>query len=309
MHKSTSTVADWDLYRYFLAVLECGSLSAAARRLVTTQPTVSRQIARLESVLGASLFTRSPDGLIPTDAALRLQEPAQVMANAVAAIQRSVQDDGAGGSLRITVPEVIGVEVLTPLLAEFQAAHPGQRLELSIAEHNEDLLRREADLAVRMQRPQQDALLVRGLGRSRVSLHAHRSYLARYGMPETREALATHRLIGYDRHERLHAHWQAQGFPLPIEALAFRSDCAMARLAALRAGLGIGLCHVQLAARETDLVPLAPELFGFDLEMWLAMHEDQRQRIGLRRLFDFLAERLPRCMALESGVARADDVG
>jgi DNA-binding transcriptional LysR family regulator len=298
MHKSTSTAADWDLYRYFLAVFECGSLSAAARRLVTTQPTVSRQIARLETMLGANLFTRSPDGLTPTDAALRLYESAQIMANAVAAIQRSVQDDGDGGSLRITAPEVIGVEVLTPLLAEFRATYPGQRLELSIAEHNEDLLRREADLAVRMQRPEQEALLVRGLGRSLVSLHAHRSYLERYGIPETREALAAHSLIGYDRHERLHAHWQAQGFPLPIDALAFRSDCAMARLAALRAGMGIGLCHARLAAHEVDLVALDPKLFSFELEIWLAMHEDQRQRIGLRRLFDFLAVRLQQRMAI-----------
>ncbi|WJN61712.1 LysR family transcriptional regulator [Pseudomonas sp. SO81] len=298
MHKSTSSVADWDLYRYFLAVIECGSLSAAARRLVTTQPTVSRQIARLENALDTKLFTRSPDGLIPTDAARRLYEPALVMANAAAAIQRSAQDDGIGGTLRITVPEVIGVEVLTPLLAEFQAAYPGQHLELSVAEHNEDLLRREADLAVRMQRPEQDALLVRKLGRSLVSLHAHRSYFERRGMPESREALATHSLIGYDRHERLHAHWQTQGFPQPIDALAFRSDCAMARLAALRAGMGIGLCHAHLAAHEADLVALDPKLFSFELEIWLAMHEDQRQRIGLRRLFDFLADRLPQRMKI-----------
>ncbi|MFG0381648.1 LysR family transcriptional regulator [Pseudomonas sp. zbq_18] len=296
MHKSTSSAADWDLYRYFLAVIECGSLSAAARRLVTTQPTVSRQIARLEIALDAKLFTRSPDGLIPTDAARRLYEPALAMANAAAAIQRSAQDDGEGGTLRITVPEVIGVEVLTPLLAEFQAAYPAQRLELSIAEHNEDLLRREADLAVRMQRPEQDALLVRRLGRSLVSLHGHRSYFERRGMPESREELAAHSVIGYDRHERLHAHWQAQGFPLPIDALAFRSDCAMARLAALRAGMGIGLCHARMAVHEVDLVALDPNLFSFELEIWLAMHEDQRQRIGLRQLFDFLVDRLPQRM-------------
>lgn len=293
MHKSTDTPTDWDLYRYFLAVQECGSLSAAARRLLTTQPTVSRQIARLEHQLGTKLFTRSPEGMVATEAALRLRESVAVMASAVAAIQRSALDDGEAGILRITVPEVIGVEVLTPLLATFQAHHPTLRLELSIAEHNEDLLRREADLAIRMLRPQQTALLARGLGRSRVSLYAHRNYLAQHGMPLHREALATHRLIGYDRHLNLHAQWQAKGFPLPIEAMAFRSDCAMARLAALRSGLGIGLCHASLAAREPDLIALAPDLFSFELEVWLAMHEDQSQRHGLRALFDFLGHRLP----------------
>ncbi|MBC8998628.1 LysR family transcriptional regulator [Pseudomonas sp. N40(2020)] len=293
MQKTTDTSADWDLYRYFLAVLECGSLSAAARRLLTTQPTVSRQIARLECTLGVNLFTRSPEGLVPTETALRLREPAYAMAGAATAIQRSAGDDDSGGSLRVTVPEVIGVEVLTPLLAEFQIGNPGARLELSIAEHTEDLLRRDADLAVRMLRPQQGALIARILGHSRVCLYAHRDYLAREGTPRNREQLMEHRLIGYDRRIGLHAHWQAKGFPMPIEQLAFRSDCAMARLAALRAGLGIGLCHIALAAREFELVALDPELFGFDLEIWLAIHEDQRERAGLRKLFDFLAERLP----------------
>ena len=164
----------------------------------------------------------------------------------------------------------------------------------------DDLVAAQRLYLARMQRPQQDALLARGLGRSRLGLYAHRNYLARHGTPNTLEALAVHRLIGYDRQLGRHAHWQEQGFPLSIEDLAFRSDCAMARLAALRAGLGIGLCHASLAARESDLVALAPELFGFELEMWLAMHEDQRQRAGLRRLFDFLAEQLPQRMQLAS---------
>jgi DNA-binding transcriptional LysR family regulator len=157
MQKTMDATIDWDIYRYFLAVLDSGSLSAAARQLLSTQSTVSRQIARLERQLGVSLFTRSPEGLLPTAAALGLREPAQAMANAVAALQRGVQDSSEHSVLRITVPEVVGVEVLTPLLARYQQAHPSVQLQLSIAEHNEDLLRREADLAVRMAPPQQAA--------------------------------------------------------------------------------------------------------------------------------------------------------
>lgn len=298
MQKSTDNQPDWDLYRYFFAVLQVGSLSAAARQLMTTQSTVSRQIAKLESSLGVSLFTRSPEGLEPTLAALQLLEPVSGMSAAVSTMQRRISQVAGAGVLRMTVPEVLGVEVITPLLASFQQQHPGLQLELSIAEHNEDLLRREADLAIRMVAPQQGALLARGLGQSRLSLYAHRDYLTLHGMPHSREELAAHRLIGYDRNLGLHAHWQAQGFPLPIEALSFRSDCAMARLAALRSGMGIGLCHAALARREPDLVALPTELFGFELGVWVVMHNDQRQQQNLRQLFDYLADALPEALQL-----------
>ncbi len=299
MHKSMDNQADWGLFRYFFAVLQAGSLSAAARQLLTTQSTVSRQIAKLESNLGVSLFTRSPEGLEPTPAALQLLEPVSGMSAAVSSMQRRISQQTGAGVLRLTVPEVLGVEVITPLLAPFQQQHPGVQLELSIAEHNEDLLRREADLAIRMVAPQQGALLARGLGQSRLSLYAHRDYLAQHGMPVTQVDLAQHRLIGYDRNLGLHSHWQTQGLALPIEALAFRSDCAMARLAALRSGMGIGLCHAALAQREPDLLALPVELFSFELGVWVVMHSDQRDQPSLRQLFDYLADALPDVLQLK----------
>jgi DNA-binding transcriptional LysR family regulator len=298
MQKTTDAAVDWDLYRYFFAVVESGSLSAAARQLLSTQSTVSRQIARLERQLGVSLFTRSPEGLLPTSAALRLREPAQAMANAVAALARGAQAGAERSVVRITVPEVVGVEVLTPLLARYQQAHAGLQLELSIAEQNEDLLRREADIAVRMAAPQQAALLARRLGSSRVSLYAHRDYLARHGMPQSSAELAQHRIIGYDRNLALHAQWLAQGFPLAAQELAFRSDCGMARMAALRAGMGIGLCHAALALREPSLLALPVELFAWQLDVWVVMHEDQRQNQELMDLFAYLAEQLPLSLQL-----------
>jgi DNA-binding transcriptional LysR family regulator len=129
-------------------------------------------------------------------------------------------------------------------------------------------------------------------------LYAHRDYLAQHGTPLNREDLAQHRLIGYDRNLGLHAHWQAQGFALPIEALAFRSDCAMARLAALRSGMGIGLCHAALAQREPALMALPAQLFSFELGVWVVMHNDQRDQQNLRQLFDYLADALPAALQL-----------
>jgi DNA-binding transcriptional LysR family regulator len=158
---------DWSLYRAFLAVLTEGSLSAAARTLGLTQPTVGRQIVALERALGAALFTRSPQGLKPTDAALELAPHVRAMAGAASAMLRAASGagDGARGVVRLTASEIIGAEVLPPLLAAYRPRHPGVVVELSLDNQQQDLLRGAADIAVRMVRPSQDALVARAWAR------------------------------------------------------------------------------------------------------------------------------------------------
>jgi DNA-binding transcriptional LysR family regulator len=157
----------WELYRSFLAVVREGSLSGAARRLAMTQPTLGRHVAQLEAALGIALFTRSPGGLAPTDAALALLPHAEAMEASAAAVVRAVSGAAGdqGGTVRITASEIVGAEVLPPILAAFREHHPGIALELALTNRTEDLLRRDADLAVRMAQPKQDALLARRIGR------------------------------------------------------------------------------------------------------------------------------------------------
>jgi len=158
---------DWHLFKAFLAVAREGSLSSAARILGTTQPTMGRQVAALESALGVKLFTRSLDGLAPTEAGTRLIPSAEVMAAAVAAALRSASGDieEERGTVRITASEVIGGEVLPPFLAAFQSRNPRISVELALSNRNEDLLRGDADIAVRMARPTQGALVAKRIGR------------------------------------------------------------------------------------------------------------------------------------------------
>lgn len=287
---------DWDLYRSFLHVMREGSLSGAARALGTTQPTIGRRLEALEAALGCTLFIRTPTGLQATDAARRLAAPAEAMAAQAGALRRaaSAGQDDISGTVRLTASETIGGEVLPPILAELQAAHPAIRIELALTNRNEDLLQREADIAVRMVRPSQEALVARRLGALAIGLYAHQHYVERRGLPTVIDELGSHALIGFDRDAGALRALQQSGLPLTPESFAFRSDSERAQHAALLAGLGIGACQAGIAARHPELLPVLAGQVRFELEMWLAMHEDLRNEPRIRRVFDFLADGLER---------------
>jgi DNA-binding transcriptional LysR family regulator len=284
----------WDLYRTFLAVLREGSLSGAARSLGLTQPTAGRHVDALEAAVGVQLFTRSREGLAPTEAALELRPHAEAMAATAAALLRTASGPGreVRGAVRVSASEVVGVEVLPPILAALRERHPGLVLELTLSDAVEDLLRRDADIAVRMVAPRQGALRVRRLGGIPLGLHAHRSYLARQGTPRRVGELAQHSLVGYDRETPLVRSLLARLPAFRPAHFAFRSDSTLAQLAAIRAGLGIGICQVGLAQRDPALVRVLPTAFHVRLETWLAMHEDLRSTARFRAVFDGLAEGL-----------------
>jgi DNA-binding transcriptional LysR family regulator len=189
-----TAVPDWHLFRTFLTVVREGSLSSAARALGTTQPTMGRQVAALEASLRVKLFTRSLDGLSPTEAGFRLIPSAEAMAAAVEAAQRSASGEigEEHGTVRITVSHMVGNEVLPPILATIHAAHPGISVELALSNRNEDLLRGDADIAVRMVRPTQSALVAKRIGQIDVGLYGHRRYLKKRSMPRRLVDLREH---------------------------------------------------------------------------------------------------------------------
>jgi len=284
---------DWNLYASFREVMRQGSLSAAARTLGLTQPTLGRHVAALEAGLGTALFTRSPQGLAPTAAALELLPRVEEMHAAAEAAARAVSGGPSGetGVVRITASEIIGGVVLPPILAAFRARHPGVVIELVLTNRNEDLLRRDADIAVRMVRPAQSALVARRIGVVGIGLYAHRRYAETYGLPATLEDLASHPLIGFDRDDTV-LRSVSQGPLITRETFAFRTDSDLAQLAALRAGVGIGGCQTGIAAEDPDLVPVLPDAIRFELEMWLAMHEDLKAVVRVRLMFEHLVAAL-----------------
>lgn len=283
---------DWELLRSFRAVLAEGSLSGAARALGQTQPTLGRHIADLEAALGGvALFVRSPRGLVPTEAGEDLRPYADAMAAAADALLRTAsgERDAARGAVRITASEMVGVHVLPPLLTAFRRAHPDVVIELGLSNRTEDLLQREADIAIRMVRPTQGALLARSLGDIALGLHGHPDYLARHGMPETLADLRRHAVIGYDQETPAIRALLAAGLPMRREVFALRTDSDPGQYAMIAAGFGLGVCQLGLARRD-GLIPVLPEMFGFDLPVWIVMHEDLKRVRRMRLLFDVLAE-------------------
>jgi DNA-binding transcriptional LysR family regulator len=289
------TEPGWDLYRSFLAVLRLGSLSAAGRSLGLTQPTVGRHIALLQEFFGGRvLFTRSPAGLLPTAAAFELRPHAEAMAAAAAAFVRmgSTNLEETAGVVRLAAADVMGVEVLPAILSEFRFKHPSTVIELSLSNEMADLLRRDADIAVRMVRPAQKALLAKRAGVVALGFHAHRRYLERHGFPERLEDLSHHTLIGFDRTLPFAKLLQAVPLPVSRELFSFRCDNDLAQMAALRAGFGVGICQTALARRDPDLLPLLGKQFKVEMEIWIVMHNDLKRSARMRLMFDHLATSL-----------------
>ncbi|KTS11172.1 LysR family transcriptional regulator [Methylobacterium indicum] len=285
------TEPSWDHYRAALAVLEEGSLSGAARALGLTQPTLGRQIAALERALGVALFTRSPTGLAPTEAALILAPYARALKATADALHRAVasEAEGLSGRVRITASEVVGAEVLPAILAGLHARHPGLAVDVMLSDRMQDLLHRDADIAVRMAPPTQGALVARRVGIVRLGLYGHRRYLAARGLPERPADLDRHSVIGFDAETPFLRGMMRQAPALAAARFAWRSDSTLAQLAAVRAGFGLGACHTALAARDPDLIRVVPEIV-WELPTFVAMHEDLRSLRRCRATFDALAE-------------------
>jgi DNA-binding transcriptional LysR family regulator len=285
-----SSEPTWDHYRSFLAVLQEGSLSKAARSLGLTQPTLARHIEQLEASLGGvALFARSPRGLTPTDAATALAPHAQAMASAAAALVRTASGSAETivGTVRITASVVIGAEILPGILRDLHAKHPKLSFELALSNEMSDLLRRDADVAIRMTQPKQAALVAKRVGDVILGLYAHRDYIKLYGAPKSLEDCANHTLIGYDRDPAGMQFAKLMRLRVSREMFAYRTDNDTALLNAIRGGCGLGVCQVGLAARA-GLVRLLSDELAFPLETWIVMHEDLRANARMRIVFDHL---------------------
>ncbi|MBY9064083.1 LysR family transcriptional regulator [Sphingomonas yunnanensis] len=293
----------WDVYRSFAAVLRERSLSAAARALGLTQPSVARHIAALEQAVGGALFVRSPRGLSPTDRSLALRPHAEALVAAATALRRagSGSPDQPEGVVRVSASQAVGVWHLPPILAALRRVHPRLAVELALTDSVDDLLQRQADVAVRMVEPAQQALVARRVGAVRLGFHAHRDYLARRGMPATVADLRDHDLIGPDTETAFTRGTAARWLPgLDRTAFALRTDSDAAHVAAITAGFGIGICQTAVARRDPALVRVLPKALDVALPLWIVMHEDLRGGARYRAVFDALAEGLGQVAAADA---------
>lgn len=280
---------DWNDIRFFLAAGRTSSLNAAARLLRTSQPTVSRRIAALETAAGKALFVRHSQGLTLTTAGEALWQRALQLEDAALAVEHQVaaQDDTLAGAVRISATDGLGTLWLTPRLARVSAAKPEITLEVMLNNDVADLMRREADIALRLARPVAANLVARRVGDLSFHLFAARDYVTRYGRPETLEDLPQHRLITLDvRQPVMDETWH--GILEAGSAVAYRSNSSLTQIAALRAGLGLALVPAYIGKLFPDLVPILPGTVWRSREVWLVAHPEVRRSARVGFVFDAL---------------------
>ncbi|MGQ7842881.1 LysR family transcriptional regulator [Granulosicoccus sp. 3-233] len=286
-----SKTLDWNDQRAFLAVVDTGSLSGAARRLGVAQATVRTRIESLEAVLNTVLFTRSVNGLVPTDRALTLMEPARAMANASEAFVRTASADASeiAGVVRISVSEFVGVEVLPGMLGELRQQHPKLILEIDLSNASAAILDREADIAVRMHQPQQGSLVARKVAAIRLGLYAHHDYLRSHGEPTEPADLANHDWIGPDRSSNDLALVMKILPNVDRQRCVIRTDSHPTQLAAARAGLGIAAIQCAIGEADSELRRVLPDLSIATLDTWIVTHADLKNVPKIRVVTDHLA--------------------
>ena len=287
---------DWNLLRAFLAVVDSGSLTGAVRLLGSSQPTLSRQIGELESKLGVSLFERVARGLKVTTAGEALLEPArqmQVAAQAVSLVAMG-QSQELAGTVRLTASEMTAAFVLPEILCSLRQKHPEIQIELVASNQLENLLERQADIAIRHARPTHSGVITRHIGDASANAFAHRDYLNRVGGVVDLQRARDYEWIGYDTSDVLIKGFQAAGVPADRSLFGLRCDNHLVGWQAALAGVGIGFATDRVAARWPDMQSILPVGVIPELPVWLTAHRELRQSARIRIVFDSLAEGLAR---------------
>jgi DNA-binding transcriptional LysR family regulator len=298
MHMTASVppafAVDWNLLKSFCYVADAGSVSRAAQALGSSQPTVSRQIAELEQWVGAALFERIARGVALTAAGRALLEPARRMLAAAEAVGVAAASQGheAGGTVRITASEVMAAFVLPEMLARLRTEHPQIQIELVASNRIDNLLTREADIAIRMTRPRQAGVVARRIGDYPLGIYASKAYLAtRKGARRAQDPTELD-WVGLDQSNQMIEGFRHAGWKVERSFFGFRCDDQTVGVHAMLAGLGAGVTLQRVAACYPQLVRLLPEQPLPALEVWLAAHRELRDVARIRTVFDFLAREL-----------------
>jgi DNA-binding transcriptional LysR family regulator len=291
MHGSAGQRIDWNLIQSFLAVVEHGAVARAASATNTSQPTISRHIATLEEQIGAALFIRGARGTQLTAAGEALVEPARQMREAAQTfgLTASGQSSSMTGTVRISASEMTSVFLLPPILAKLRQSYPQIHIELVASNEVNNLLEREADIAIRMTAPGQSALVARRIGELALGGYASQAYLAQKPVAFTPETALQFDWIGHDRNDMILRAARPGPMPLTRESFAFRSDHQVACWQALLHGLGIGFCFDVLAARHPELVRVLPKSWIPPVPVWLTAPTELRSNPRMRVVYDFLA--------------------
>ena len=293
MDKSDSSF-DWNHMRAFAATAELGSLSAAARHLGLTQPTVGRQVAALEDDLGVTLFERVGRGLSLTQSGRDLLPHARTMSEAATRLSlvASRQSQSIDGMVRITASDIFSAYLLPDIVAQIRQVAPKLDVELVATNDLADLLRREADIAIRHVRPDQPDLTARLLCEATAGLYATPKYLRQRGTPQELSDLTAHDFVGFGNIEQAIGYFANVGITVTPENFTTRSANGLVSWQLVRAGFGISPMSSSVARLTPEVVPVLPDMEPIRFPVWLVTHRELHTSRRIRLVFDLLAEML-----------------
>ncbi|GAA0777392.1 LysR family transcriptional regulator [Roseibium denhamense] len=285
---------DWNQARAFLVTAEEGSLSAAARALGLTQPTLSRQVAALEASLGVTLFERVSKSLVLTQAGLELADHVRAMGEAASRVSLSAsgQAQQIDGLVTIAATDIMAAYILPEILTALRKAAPGIEVRLHCSNSLSDLRRREADIAIRHVAPDHPDLYARKLRDAPARIYAARSFLNRLNRPVSLEDARHLDFVGYDNNEEFVMHLQALGLPVSLANIKVSSPSGVVSWEYVRRGLGLSMMADEVADRCPEVDSVFDELAPVTFPIWLVTHRELNTSRRIRLVFDFLADGL-----------------
>jgi DNA-binding transcriptional LysR family regulator len=290
---------DWNHARAFLAVVETGSLSAAARVLNQTQPTLGRQITAFEEELGVTLFERVGRSLKITQTGADLADHVRAMADAAGrmTLMASGQSQAIEGIVRIAASELFAAHLLPPIVAKLRSIAPKIEVDIVAANTVSDLLQREADIAVRNVRPEQPDLIARLIHDSSGRFYASKGYIQKRGRPRNYQDLKTHDFVSFGNTDQMLEYLAMLGLELTADQFKVGSSNSLVAWEMVKQGLGIAPMSVDVARASPDLEVLLPDSDPVMFPTWLVTHRELHTSRRIRLVYDLLAEELPKLMA------------
>ena len=285
---------DWNHLRAFLETAETGSLSAAARKLGLTQPTLSRQVAAIEQSMGVTLFERVGKAMVLTTTGLDLLEHARTMGAAAEALGLAAtgRSQAVGGVVSVSASDAVATFLLPALVRRLHEQEPGIVVEVIPSNAYSDLLRREADIAVRHAKPEQPELIARLIREAAARFYASEDWVRAHGHPRRAEEAAGLPFVGSDRSGQYLAYLQRHGLPVTEANFTAYADHTVAHWALVRQGLGIGAMMEEIARDTPGVVQVLDEVPPVRFPIWLVAHRELRTARRIRVVFEALAEGL-----------------
>lgn len=285
---------DWNQLKAFLQTAQTGSLSAAARKLGLTQPTLSRQVAAIEQQMGVTLFERVGKAMVLTPTGLDLLEHARAMGTAAEALglAASGRSQAVGGVVSVSATDVVATHLLPPILQRLRAQAPGIAVEVISSNALSDLQRREADIAIRHVQPEQPELIARLVREARACFYASESWVQAHGHPRSAEDAVNAEFVGSDRNGQYLAYLRQYGLNLSEDNFTCYADHTVTHWALVRQGMGIGAMMDEIARETPGIVRVLDDVAPVRFPVWLVSHRELRTSRRIRVVFEALAEGL-----------------